>query len=166
MVDSNKATKVMALDISTTCTGVAKAVVLDNGTISDLTVSSIKPKSTLNIYERKDFIDRQLQSDLLWADLVIIEGYAFGGTSVVQLAEFNGVIKLTIHRLSKPMELIAPTTVKKQITGNGRAKKPDVRKALTTLKECQHLSFANTDESDAVALLLAWVRKRKEVKGE
>ena len=58
-------------------------------------------------------------------DLVTIEGLAFmaQGTSLVQLAALNYMIRLLLMKRNIPFIIIAPTTVKKFITGSGKGDK-------------------------------------------
>ena len=58
---------------------------------------------------------------------------------------------------SEPIAEIAPTSVKKFVTGNGRASKQDVQDAvIKRLRIDKPDYFANDDESDAVAVGLAY----------
>lgn len=54
---------------------------------------------------------------------------------------------------------LAPTTVKKLLTGNGKATKEEVASALTHYVGEQH--YATDDESDAVAVGIAWLLQEK-----
>lgn len=51
----------------------------------------------------------------------------------------------------------APTSIKKTITGNGRATKEEVRDVL--LGEFPHMKFENDDESDAFAACICYFTK-------
>lgn len=57
-----------------------------------------------------------------------------------------------------PFVSIPPTVVKKVITGKGNAKKEVVRRIL---EESYNFQFKNDDESDAMALLVAYKGKQK-----
>lgn len=50
---------------------------------------------------------------------------------------------------------IAPTTVKKQLTGSGKASKEEVAAALETYVSMQ--TYESDDESDALAVGIAWL---------
>lgn len=53
---------------------------------------------------------------------------------------------------------IPPTTVKKLVTGNGKADKKDVEQAVRTLLRLgPNVQFATDDESDAAAVCLAYL---------
>lgn len=155
--------KILSLDLSSTCTGYTKYeydTVKDN--IKVLQVDSIKPKSTLNFYQRLKVIDDKFkQEDLYqWPDFVAIESYAFGGKALTSLAELNGIIKYNFHiNGDKPIEVIAPTSVKKLVTNNGKATKELVQETLLNLKEFKNITFKNLDESDSSAVGLALIYK-------
>lgn len=75
-----------------------------------------------------------------------------------------GIWELTSH-LSKIDEFtdIAPTSVKKYLTGNGRASKQAVADAV---KDATGIETSNNDESDAIAVLLAYCMQNKLLEGE
>lgn len=52
---------------------------------------------------------------------------------------------------------LAPTTIKKLLTGSGKATKEEVAAALERYVGRQ--SYATDDESDAVAAGIAWLKK-------
>ncbi|UYZ15589.1 crossover junction endodeoxyribonuclease RuvC [Brevibacillus sp. WF146] len=53
---------------------------------------------------------------------------------------------------------ITPTTVKKTVTGNGKAEKAEVAAAVRRLLGlAEDYRFATDDESDAAAVVLAWL---------
>lgn len=54
---------------------------------------------------------------------------------------------------------LAPTTVKKRLTGSGKASKEDVAVALE--RYVGKVTYATDDESDAVAVGIAWLKHRK-----
>lgn len=60
------------------------------------------------------------------------------------------------HILEMKFQELAPTTVKAQVTGWGHATKEDVAEAVDNYIP-KHAQFASDDESDAVAVGLAWL---------
>lgn len=155
--------KVLGLDISSTCTGVSKLIwneETDN--IELVEVTHIKPKTTLNLYQRLKVIDEQMleRGFYDWADLIVIEGFAYAGTAVVQLAQVNGVVRYQLSLRDKEFCDIAPTSVKKLITGNGRAKKPEVRAYLKNIPLFEGVDFKNDDESDSAAIAYAHIKRQ------
>lgn len=77
----------------------------------------------------------------------------YGATIVPEL---RGILKLAADQLSVKIVDVAPQTVKKHITGNGRASKDDVRNAVNRM---YGLSLKSADESDAIAIGLAGLVK-------
>lgn len=154
---SSKKIKVLSLDISSTCTGYTKFLVTNN-TTEHIETSHIKPKGK-NMYVRLIALDKAMKELKLytWPDICIIEGFAFAGSKIAQMGETNGVIKYNLTLNGTPFTTVAPTTVKKQITGNGRAKKEEVRKILETLPVFKNYKFANQDESDSAAIGLGFI---------
>lgn len=153
--------KVLSLDISSTCTGYSKFELTKTNKIKHIETNHIKPKGK-DIYTRLVDLDKQMKVSGLydWSDICIIEGFAFAGSKVAQLAEVNGVVKYNLTINGVPFETVAPATVKKQVTGNGRAKKEEVRDALKELPLFKNIEFKNQDESDATALGLSWIQKK------
>lgn len=83
-------------------------------------------------------------------DLVAIEGYAFGNShSLVTLVEIGTVIRLEALRRGCKIVEVAPTSLKKFVTGKGNAKKPDMAKAA---KELFDFSSKSDDIVDAYCL--------------
>lgn len=156
---SSKKVKVLSLDISSTCTGYTKFIVNGNTTKHEET-SHIKPKGK-DMYTRLVGLDQSMKELGLyeWPDICVIEGFAFAGSKIAQMGETNGIIKYNLTLNKTPFVTVAPTTVKKQITGNGRAKKEEVRKVLEALPIFKNIVFKNEDESDSAALGLSFILK-------
>ena len=66
--------------------------------------------------------------------------------------------------LNKPFDVIAPQSVKKIITGSGRADKLQVRIGLNNfIENIDEFIFSNYDESDAAAVAVAYgIKMEKE----
>lgn len=85
-------------------------------------------------------------------DLVLIEGYAFvdGNAGELDRIELGGVIRDRLADVA-PIVEVAPATLKKFATGNGRASKDEMIGALAS----RHMhAFTSNDEADAFALLM------------
>ena len=85
------------------------------------------------------------------ADLVLLEGYAYGRANQAhQLGELGGVIRLGLHQKQIPWIEVPPKCVKKLATGAGNAKKEAV-----LAEAVRRLDYrgASTDEADALWLL-------------
>lgn len=56
--------------------------------------------------------------------LIVLEDYAFAAAGrITQLAENGGILKAALHHAGYEVRVVAPTTMKKFATGNGRADK-------------------------------------------
>lgn len=97
----------------------------------------------------------------------VVKERSFSNARIVatqQIYKVNGVFELMTH-LAKHDDFaeITPPSIKKQLTGNGRASKKEVEAAVleqfrdimgdTTVK------FKNNDESDAVAVLISYCKQ-------
>ena len=84
-------------------------------------------------------------------DLVVIEGLAFmaQGTSLVQLSALNYIIRALLNEFKWPFMIVAPTTLKKFVTGSGKGDKDQMMMAV--FKNYGHEALDN-NECDAYAL--------------
>lgn len=87
-----------------------------------------------------------------------------------QIFKVNGVWELMTHLADKDtFAELTPSTVKKELTGNGRASKEEVAEAclahFRTIMGDSTLKFSNKDESDAVAVLIAYCKKEGLIDG-
>lgn len=85
-------------------------------------------------------------------DLVVIEGLAFmaQGTSLVQLAGLNYLTRILLAEFKWPFLIVAPTTLKKFITGSGKGEKDMVMMAVY-----KNYGFEAGDNNEADAFSLA-----------
>lgn len=85
------------------------------------------------------------------ADLVVIEGYAYGRPEKAHaLGELGGVVRVALHEAGRTVVVIPPATVKKYACGKGNAPKDQVFGAAIHRAGRE---FATTDEADAWWLL-------------
>ncbi len=92
------------------------------------------------------------------ADLVVIEGYAYGakGSAVINIGELGGVLRLALYDGAIPYVEIPPTSVKLFATGKGNVGKPDMLAAAI-----RKLGYSRNDHNEADALwLLEMARAR------
>lgn len=89
----------------------------------------------------------------LWkVELVAIEGYAYGKFMKREaLGELGGVLRLALYDLRVPYIVIAPSSMKKFVTGKGNADKDEV---MTAVSEKYGHNFDTDDEADAFGLAL------------
>ena len=72
------------------------------------------------------------------------------------LTKVVGVSDMIVwHILESEFQELTAASVKKNITGWGRAEKEEVAAAIDNY--CDHTAFASDDESDAVAVGIAWL---------
>lgn len=84
-------------------------------------------------YDRLQLIAKSVENIIEeWnPDVVFIEGYAMNAKfNIIQMVEIGTVIRRAIYARHLPCYEIAPTTLKKFITGKGNAKKPDMAAAV------------------------------------
>jgi crossover junction endodeoxyribonuclease RuvC len=148
----------IGLDLSLTHTGFAivdaDGEVLDSGVIKSKPVGD-KPLSETNriVKIAEDIvckIDERLPAEN--PKLVVIEGLAFmarNTTSLVQLSGLNYLVRVMLAQLKWPFMIVAPTTLKKFITGSGKG---DKDKMLMTVYKKYGFEAIDNNANDAYAL--------------
>lgn len=72
------------------------------------------------------------------------------------LGKVTGVAEMILWVVAQTeFQELAPMTIKKLVAGNGRASKEEVAEAIDNY--CSHTQFQTDDESDAVAVAIAWL---------
>lgn len=155
-----------AVDISISNTGIAILESLPDDEFRLVDKTSLSTGKTkfpsrfekkLAILELFEFYMKDKVEDL---SFFVLENYSYGSKgSIADLAELNGLIKRYIYKHSKPIDVIAPSTVKKQVAGSGRASKEEVAEALKNyIVNLDDFKFNNTDETDACAIGIAYAK--------
>ncbi|MCX8081902.1 MAG: crossover junction endodeoxyribonuclease RuvC [bacterium] len=111
----------------------------------------------INLIENIDkILDRFLP------DMVVIEEIYVGKNAriALKIGQITGLIIASSARKGIPFHLIPPAEVKECLTGNGIATKQQVQFMLEHITG--YTKFNNTDESDAVAVAVAYLQRRKE----
>lgn len=89
------------------------------------------------------------------ADMVFVEGYAFGAVGrVFQIAENAGLLKYFIWKQGVPFDVFAPSEIKKHATGKGNATKDklyDAFVAETGVDIRQELGIMNVNDWNPVS---------------
>lgn len=161
--------KIIALDISTTSTGVYV-------TKTEVTLAIVPGKIPIRV--RINEIGSQIEKILnkQKPDICIIEDYAFSlrASSVVQLAECGGVVRNLLYEHMIPFFAIAPQTLKKFVLGQGKSAKAKGKqtKSLMLMEVFVKWGhrFDNDDQCDAFCLamflveLFAYIQKEDTVK--
>ena len=84
-------------------------------------------------------------------ELIVIEGYSFGSQfNGPALGEVGGVIRLALFEAGFKIAVVQPASLKKFVTGSGRADKPTVRQKI--FKKWKGAEFDTQDEAEAFAL--------------
>lgn len=146
----------IGLDLSLTGTGV---VILDNGKIIGQTLIKSKPaidgKPKDEVFRIQTIVHEIVLTFIELEhrpDIAIIEGLAFmvrNATALVQLSALNYFTRAMLMDYHIPFIIVAPTSLKKFITGNGASKK-DVM-LIETYKR-YGVSIMNDNECDAYGL--------------
>lgn len=144
----------MGLDLSLTGTGV---VILEDGKIIKQRLIKSKPipdgkpiDEVKRILQIVDEILLSTKSNTI--DVAVIEGLAFmvrNATALVQLSALNYMTRAMLMSNNIPFIIVAPTSLKKFITGNGAAKK-DVM-LMETFKR-YGVTILDDNECDAYGL--------------
>lgn len=164
------------IDLSISSTGLAVVEYLGNGKFKLIDKKTISPPRT-----PKNPFDRKVESLRLFqfanesltpykeSKFFVFENYSFGSPGkITELAELAGIYKFYINTaLNKPFDFIAPQSVKKVITGNGRADKLQVKIGLGNfIENYNDFVFNNYDESDAAAVAVAYGIKMEQEKSD
>jgi crossover junction endodeoxyribonuclease RuvC len=85
-------------------------------------------------------------------EVAVVESpfHGVNARSALQLAHSRGVLLAVLGRKRVPVEEYSPATIKKTVTGSGRADKEQVRRMLQELLAIR-LEGGSTDQSDALA---------------
>lgn len=150
----------VGLDLSLTHTGYA--VLKDDGTVLASGVIKSKPSGdnllaeTRRIVKIAEEVVQKIDEACpnINPDLVAIEGLAFmaQGTSLVQLAGLNYLTRVLLDQFNWPFLIVAPTSLKKFITGSGKGDKDQMM--MSVYKNYGFEAFDN-NECDAYALAIA-----------
>ena len=159
---------VLGMDLSIACPGFAVGKI-ENGQVELLHVSHLKtsPDDPHGKRLRKifDHIESILESEKI--QVVAREkaipagggrgyGYVAQMQTIMVLNKVVGISDLASdHYGHREIYEIAPTSLKKLLTGSGSAKKKEVQAAVQTFLT-KPVKFKNTDESDAAAVVVGY----------
>ena len=114
---------------------------------------------------------------ILVVEKVNVTGNKFGGTNVVKLAQLQAILLLLADMFKCKVVEVNPMSMKKELTGNGRAEKREVAEcvakqwSLNPNHICEPIFYKRkegikhylADESDAIALGTYYLKKCKKV---
>jgi crossover junction endodeoxyribonuclease RuvC len=163
--------KFCSIDPSISCTALAilenvegeKFKVIDKVSLSLKSRYKERWKKKTDMLELFEFY---LDDKIDEIEFFVIENYSYGSVGqLADLGELGGLLKHYLSKNGKSFDVMAPSSVKKLITGSGRASKEEVRDALSTFVVGE-VEYNNLDESDAVAIGISYALKMKEELGE
>ena len=146
-------TIIAGIDLSLTHTGYAildgKGEVLTSGVIKSKPSGDKPVDETRRIAEIVENCMSTISNYV--PEMVILENLAFmaQGTSLTQLAGLHHFTRILLEREHIPFILVAPTSLKKFVTGSGKGDKDQMQ--MVVYKEYGHESLDN-NECDAYAL--------------
>lgn len=145
--------KILGVDLSLSETGICLYV---DGAIE---TGTIKTKVDTDRFRRYNLILQKIKA-FEPIDLVIIESYAYGafGGNNYKLIELGGIVRNHWHSLSIPFVEVGITSLKKVITGNGRADKDLM---IATVKQNYGYSFTNNNECDSFCLVQYFLESKQ-----
>lgn len=154
----------LAMDLSLTSPGFAVLAVFEGEPII-LEASHVKTDAKQPHGARLSQISHEIMrlASLYEPEHVVREkGFSRFPAVTQTLFKVVGVSDLTLNQfgiyVGKSGE-ISPTSVKKAVTGNGRADKQAVQDAVMEILQLERIYFANDDESDAAAVGIAYLKQ-------
>lgn len=143
----------LGIDLSLTHTGLA---VLSDGRLHSKKSIRSKPtgKRPINEIERIEHISVQIAEviDQVKPDIAAIEGIAFMAsktTALAQLSALNYFVRRELMKRQIPFVIVAPSSLKKFVTGKGNAQKDEV---MLSIFKRWGVSITDDNEADAYAL--------------
>ena len=126
----------------------------------------IETDKMLEANVRLNSIYRQLMALLaeLKPDTMVMEKIFFfsNAKTIIRVSQAQGVILLAAEHSNIPVCELSPSEVKKIVTGNGRAKKPEMQtiiKKIFKLKTPDKKKTHFDDAADALAIALCYIKK-------
>jgi crossover junction endodeoxyribonuclease RuvC len=152
---------ILGCDLSLSCPAFS-VVTVHNGTATVIKMYHVKTDSKMSLgqrlYKIYSLADEIYKTNEI--DVVVMEkGFSRHAVATQQLQRVVGVFLLTSFYYGfEKVEELAPTTVKKHITGSGKASKEELELALYTF--VGNVKYANNDESDATGVAVAYAEKK------
>jgi crossover junction endodeoxyribonuclease RuvC len=143
--------KILGIDPSLTGTG---CVYLVNGKLHEKKLIKTKPSGENRVTEIKRLQEIRDACCLDEVEMVVMEGMAFmarNTTSLMQLAGLNYLIRDQLVKNKIPFIIVAPTTLKKFISGKGNAPKDQM---MMEVYKRYGVTLTNDNLCDAYALAM------------
>jgi Holliday junction resolvasome RuvABC endonuclease subunit len=168
------AVKFCAVDPSISCTGLAILEERNEGEFiliekTSLITTKVKYKDR---WDKKvaalELFNYWLTPRIEDISFFVFENYSYGSPGhLADLGELNGMFRLFIHHYDKPVDYMAPSSIKKFVTGSGKATKREVQADLSKyILNFEDIKFNNLDESDAAAVGVAYALKMRGIINE
>lgn len=157
-------TVVLGMDLSLSCPAFCVARVRE-GKVEVIHLSHVKTKGKDSHGARLRVIFNHLEQLLVdypnITHVVREKGFSRHAITTQTLFKVVGISDLIAHHFGhENIAEIAPTTVKKLITGSGKAEKEEVAAGLYKYLYTP-VNFSNTDESDACGVCIAYMKEKK-----
>lgn len=155
--------KILSMDLSLSCPAFA-VMDVNNGVVEVQHLSHVKTKTSkphgyrlFEIYNHLESIYKE-HPDI--TEVVREKGFSRFPKTTQILFQVVGISTICSYKYGfEKVEEIAPTSVKKAITGNGKSTKEEVAKALNTVYGID-INFKTDDESDAIACGISFYIKK------
>jgi len=148
---------VIGIDPSLTSFALARSVLRKREWFTDVHVFKSKsPGKKAPVEARMRRIDDLVLNALkviqeIRPKVIVIEGYAYGAnTAGVYLGELGGILRKCLLPMTDHLVEVAPTTLKKFVTGKGNANKTQM---VSTIASKYNLVLKTDDEADAYGLM-------------
>lgn len=136
----------------------AEYKIIEYGTITTSPKNEIQDRLCI-LYDKLDEIINRYNLDMMACERLFTTGeWNAGGkkrnksVDIVKTNMSTGIIFLLSAKHHLRMNDFAPTTVKKQLTGYGKANKEEIIKVVEKLMAKQNLKVKTNHESDAIAI--------------
>lgn len=145
---------IIAIDPGTDNTGLIK---FDG---SKTTAKTITPHRRKVAFAKIYSMAKRICSNISDGDFIVMEDYGFGGSFFnAQVAELVSLIKNYLYKAkANYMMVVAPNTVKKIVTGNGKASKAKMKKAVKEMAAENGVKFTSSHEADGYSLMIVYLR--------
>ncbi len=158
--------KILGIDPGTATTGYGSLNWDGNGIFSLHKFGWIETDKTLAATVRLNSIYRQMMLLLteMKPDAMIMEKVFFfsNAKTIIRVSQAQGVILLAADHCGIPVHELTPSEVKKIVTGNGRAKKPEMQTVIKRILKFKTPDKKKThfdDVADALAVALSYIKK-------
>ncbi|MGN4765244.1 crossover junction endodeoxyribonuclease RuvC [Bacillus cereus group sp. MYBK215-1] len=153
--------RILAMDLSLACPAFA-VLEIRQGEVSVVHLSHVKTSPKKSTGYRLFQIAEHLQGilDTYKFDLLVMEkGFNKFALATQQIQRTVGVVLVTLMRNGyENIGELSPTSVKKCITGSGKASKQELADALVNY--LGHMDYKTDDESDSVGVGLAYAKEK------